>query len=967
MAKDEAYRIAEKKIEEARRTGAKELDLGVKHNKSPRLTEVPERLCYLVQLEKLYLDNNELMMLPDRLCWLTQLKELNLSGNQLTALPGSLCQLTQLQRLSISDNQLTELPEWLSQLSLLQCLYLGGNQLTALPDWLGKLLLLQILELTNNQLTALPESLGQLTQLQMLFLAGNRLTALPDWLGQLTQLQKMFLACNQLTTLPESVGHLSQLQRLFLGGNQLTALPESLGHLSQLQILVLDDNQLTALPESLGQLSQLQEVHLNKNQLTVLPESIKDLRNLVALFLHDNPALNLPVDILGPSWHEIANNNEPADPAAIIDFYFTARSGGRPLNEVRLVLVGRGGAGKTSLVERLVCNKFDPHQKETLGVALCDWQIEDCPGGKVLAHVWDFAGQTITHSMHQFFLSARTAYVLVLTGRENSEREDAEYWLRLIAAYGTDSAEKKGPPVIVALNKWNDPGSAHASIDRNALQERYPFIVGFVETDCETATGIPELRELVCDTLDQLPWVRTRFPEEYRLVKERLQAVNDPHLAYDDYRVICMECGVVDETKQDLLAKNLHALGVALNFRDDERLRFASVLKPHWLTENVYALVRSAEARQGILQREELPTILAKVQDEAIQQFLVEMMARFELAYPLTEDDATAIEWLVPQALPDSQPAEVSEFRNVKDATRLQYRYRALPVSIVPRFIVRTHPFIEKTLRWKSGVVLIREGARALVRADYMEKTVEVTVTGPAEARQELAGLAQRELRLINGEIKGLNPTEEMLAEGEWVPVKTLESDEKAKRPTGIATDEGTVSKNPTVMLNEFSAPAARDNSWKPKLFISYSHKDEALRKKLDLQLIILANGGVLHERWHDRMIQPGDDWDRKIKAEMEAADVVVFLISNEALASGYIQAYEMKRAFEREAEGKTVVVPVILEDSQWNLFGFKKNQALPKDAKPVRKWRPQNDGWTDVSRGLRALLEGLRQKNGMR
>jgi len=204
-----------------------------------------------------------------------------------------------------------------------------------------------------------------------------------------------------------------------------------------------------------------------------------------------------------------------------------------------------------------VWKKFDPAQKETLGVKLCDWRVRDCPGGEVLAHVWDFAGQTITHSMHQFFLSVRTVYVLVLTGRENSEREDAEYWLRLIAAYGIEECllvTEKGelifdengeglivgdpilPPVIVVLNKWDDRGSARARV-----------------------------------------------------------------VPYDEYRRICRACGVADEERQDLLAENLHALGVALNFRRDERLRFASVLKPHWLTEHVYALVRHAEEKAGRL------------------------------------------------------------------------------------------------------------------------------------------------------------------------------------------------------------------------------------------------------------------------------------------------------------------------------------------------------------------------------
>ncbi len=200
MAQDEAYRRAEQKIEAARRSGAKELILNVAWNAedSKKLTELPESLGQL-----------------------TQLQALDLTSNQLTALPESLGQLTQLQALFLSYNQLTALPESLGQLTQLQTLYLMGNQLTALPKSFGQLTQLQSLYLNNNQLIALPESLGQLTQLQTLYLVSNQLTALPEWFGQLTQLQYLYLQYNELAELPETLVHLDRLEVLRLNGNPL--------------------------------------------------------------------------------------------------------------------------------------------------------------------------------------------------------------------------------------------------------------------------------------------------------------------------------------------------------------------------------------------------------------------------------------------------------------------------------------------------------------------------------------------------------------------------------------------------------------------------------------------------------------------------------------------------------------------------------------------------------------------------
>lgn len=78
MVKGKAYREAEKKIEEARRTGATELDLRYRYGArdSEKLTELPEAVGQLTQLQTLNLSDNKLTALPEAVGQLTQLQML---------------------------------------------------------------------------------------------------------------------------------------------------------------------------------------------------------------------------------------------------------------------------------------------------------------------------------------------------------------------------------------------------------------------------------------------------------------------------------------------------------------------------------------------------------------------------------------------------------------------------------------------------------------------------------------------------------------------------------------------------------------------------------------------------------------------------------------------------------------------------------------------------------------------------
>ena len=818
------------------------------------------------------------------------------------------------------------------------------------------------LPLSGLNLKSLPSEIWQLTQLCVLELDGNALTEIPAEIGNLKSLLGLYLGRNRLISLPNEIGRLNQLEVLYAYKNSLSSLPSSIEQLTKLNDLTLFSNCLTSLPPEIGQLKRLRELDIRWNRLSRLNESLRQLKQLKVLLLHGNPALHLSHSILGS---DDSRSTSFASPKSILDYYFERRKAdSKPLNEVKVILVGRGGAGKTSTVQALSGVDFNAKEKSTPGIALCDLPLQECRGGPVTAHIWDFAGQVITHALHQFFFSVRSVYVLVLTGRENSEREDAEYWLRLIRAFGTDG-EGEGPPVIVALNKWDEEG-CRPKIDKAALQERYPFIRAFVETDCQTKRGIEKLRKALCTEVSRLEWVREPFPVEWANVRKALGAGRRKrsHLSYNEFRQICTDNGVPDSGEQDSVSEILHNLGAALNYRNDPRLREATVLQPEWLTRNVYALVRRAEKQNGVLKQDDVDSVLRREPDPKMRQYLVQIMERFEISYASKAHGGV---WLVPQALPDQQPKGLEPFRDAEVSTQLRYTYPALPEGLVARAIVRLHEFIEvagkSPQQWASGAVLTRKGVRALIRTEPQDRQVMITVIGGTpKARQQLAGLCQSEMRKIHQEIRGLAPVEETRVSGFWVQTATLEFDELYNQETGISTPNlGTISIDPEQANNAFTERSARQAEiWKPTVFISYSKSNVAERKSLELQLIMLCNEGLLAGHWHDRMIDPGDDWDSRIQDEISGADVFIMLASAASLSTEYITKTEIPNALKLHNAGKTVVVPVVLEACRWAQTPLGKLNALPEKGKALNKWNPRADGWNSVADGLAGLLKKL-------
>jgi internalin A len=670
----------------------------------------------------------------------------------------------------------------------------------------------------------------------------------------------------------------------------------------------------------------------------------------------------------------------------------------RALNEGKLILVGFGGVGKTTLVNRFVLGRpFNKDEAKTDGIQISDWRMSQVggkwtpsnEGGKratalkgllkrsrkaqapqadpdsICMHVWDFGGQEIMHATHQFFLTTRALYLLVLSGRQGREDTDAEYWLEMIATFGA------GSPVIVVLNKIKQ---LPFDINRRALQANHPNVCAFVETDCEDDTGLHELADTVRREIDRMPHLRDTFPANWFAVKDQLTNMPEDFVSFEEFRKICESAGEYDLQSQDTLASFLHTLGVALNFREDPRLRDLHVLKPKWVTEGIYAILNNKALALG---RGELTLAhLSKMLDPKRyprhrHPFLFDLMRKFELCIRFPEDEER---FLVPELLDKQEPGSVDWASS--DALAFEYHYATIvPEGLLPRFIVRTSALSVNQPRWRSGVVLEFKENVAVVKADALARVVRIQVRGPMAGRRTLLAVIRSDFEHIHRSY-GIQPKEMAPMEGR--PGALVSYDKLLVLEKGgvetlqeVYGDE-ILQLNVKTLLDGVDLEGVRPASTDPdrrraavEAFISFSHRDEALRAELDTHLKLLRRLSIL-DTWSDRCITVGDDWRGQIHDAMERANLILFLISAEFIASDYCWDVEMKRALERADEGSAVIVPIIVRTCLWKEAPFARFQVLPDNGKAVTAGTARSakdKAWTNVAEGIKGKAKQLQQR----
>ena len=621
------------------------------------------------------------------------------------------------QALDLTLCGIITLPDELWELSDLKILYIGNSRYYSLYNY----------TLEDNTFPLIPKKIEQLKNLRVLSLASKNNTKFEvDKTLDLPNLTYLDISYCGYPQIPKPL-LIPSLEGIIYDCPSPT-LSEDFLLLKNLKKIYLDYSELTKLPEGFGNSNKLKSLHLYKSNILSLPRSLGNAKNLEYISIDHTPlAEKIPPEIFKQSAKEIVRY--------VLDLQSDSKK--TYFNEAKMLIVGQGSVGKTSVLKRLLYNTYTM-EKSTEGIDISNWSF-DAKHQTYRLNVWDFGGQEIYHATHQFFLTKRSVYLLVWDALAEEEYGRLDYWLKTIQSFAADS------PIILVVNKCDRDTGRYNKIDERDYKEKFPQIKDVFYVSCKDNIGIQELKECIKDISINLPLMKTLWLDSWLAVRNELEglAKTKNHIPYNEYIAICKEKGVDNEEEALSLIKYLHDLGIVLYYHDDFLLKHLVILSSEWGTDAVYKIVdeqeRQLKGRNGILYTDDLEKIWSDRERYPAEYYphLLNLMEKFQLAFKI--DKRT---YLFAELLENKQIVLDWDFTR-ENTLAVRYEYDFLPAGVMTRFIVSIHKNIatiqETKQCWKKGVYLIHKTAYALVRLfdGISEKYVSIQVSGK-ERRDKL-------------------------------------------------------------------------------------------------------------------------------------------------------------------------------------------------------------------------------------
>ncbi len=658
----------------------------------------------------------------DNIVNMTKLESLNLDKSNIKVVPEVIGDVVSIKSLSLIDTDIRELPCSIKKLNNLKELRLNETKIYQVPTVIGELNNLTHLYLGRTDIKIFPLEMQSLTKLEHLAIWETQLEILPDWICSYKNLKGLYLGRDsRLRKLPDNIGDLTNLEELFLDGTGIHELPKSFGKLPNLKILDLNKTKVHRFPR-LGVMNHLIKCDLSNMILERIPKEIINSKKLdlksdnfnQGLILYNTKLLCQPISLFS---HDKEFINAYYDEEKI------------HLNETKIVFLGDGEAGKSHIIKRILEDNqklLHFNEESTPGIAisqkLCIVDHEN-----IRLQIWDFGGQEIMHSMHRFFLTERTLYVIVINARDNTQDERAEYWLNNVKNFAN------GCPVIMVLNKMDQ--NPTASINERLLKDDYPQIIQILKMSAlkDSREAFGKLMEHVIASIKSFDSYAMDFPLSWNKIKTTLEDMSDNYIIDSKYREICKQNGVDDEQIQNWLLDWFHDLGISFNYyKQDQLLGGYMVLKPTWITNAIYIILFNGNqyAENGLISISSIVNLL-KAPPKSVENikynieevpYILGVMRRFEISYSINDNSE-----FIPMMCDKNQHKDAEMFVG-NDCMEYYMEYEYLPNNVLHKLMIKMQHDLDKDKIWLTGMILHSRGNNIFALVRMHDRRIEIFI-----------------------------------------------------------------------------------------------------------------------------------------------------------------------------------------------------------------------------------------------
>lgn len=361
-----------------------------------------------------------------------------------------------------------------------------------------------------------------------------------------------------------------------------------------------------------------------------------------------------------------------------------------PQSEVRVILLGIKGSGKTSIVQRF--RELEDGQKHykkegwTEGISINHIRC----GEDGILHVWDFGGQEIMLSTHTLFLRDHCIYIIVLNARQGDE---PERWLDYISQYGRNST------VFIVDNHMDEADNFRPDI--NKMRRMYPNLLDesskIWEVSCEHPEAFPlnELYGQICTEAKK--YLRKEIPLAWNELSVKLSDMKKSgkkvnYITHEDYSYMCLQCGIKESKEKTEVLKWLNEIGVVFTYGNEKTiggLNEYKILRPDWVTDAIYKIINHVKVQQDncLITHEQIRESLetgksenhtGSCYSEFELGFILDVMRKFGLSFRFSDSNE-----FIPAVADNKEFKEVAEWTEDKDGVVLDMVYQISPMKLL--------------------------------------------------------------------------------------------------------------------------------------------------------------------------------------------------------------------------------------------------------------------------------------------